>query len=48
MNIRVAKKIRRVAKRGYKDAVHHILMLPWYHRLQWAWFVVTHHVKAKA
>ena len=40
----VAKKIRQKARRDYKDAVKNILKLPWYHRLQWAIFVITHHI----
>ena len=45
MNGHIAKKIRKKARRDYKDAVREILKLPWYQRIQWAWFVLVHHIK---
>jgi hypothetical protein len=44
MNAQQARKLKQTAKRDYKDLMRVVLALPWYQRVQWAWFVCWHHI----
>lgn len=45
MNARIAKKIRKLARRDYVKLLDELLHWSFLRRLSFAWFVVTHHLK---
>jgi hypothetical protein len=42
VNGKIAKKIRKEVKHTYKEALGDLMRLPWYLRVKWAWYIVTH------
>jgi len=43
MNGRMAKKARQIYRRDYRGVIREMLKEPFYLRLQFAWFLITHH-----
>jgi len=46
MNGKLAKKIRRATRRNWSDYYNTILELPFFSRLDIAWYIITHNRKA--